>query len=307
MYPATHIWGGQPGRGPEIATLKHCDTEQLPKNIFVFDGQVVIITDRDKSKGLSGGTGGRKVARFLPERLSRMMVAYIAWLLPFEKVLHRLAGIRGPSDSLDPWIWKSAEKGIWDTAILSKQLALVSGVEIGARLTVSNYRHVAVEMGRKIKGLIIRQIDLEAAVADSDDEVADPMTGERRRQPRVEYVWDSQATHGSRIARGHYGVNLQFPNQLQPEMMSNYQEISRLWHQFLARTDGDFGERKRPAEASVVIATTAIKRQRHIIHHREVCITAARRFVFYTIRLSPNIPGCFIREKASNRSSCWWR
>ncbi|KAJ0124103.1 Uncharacterized protein HZ326_31482, partial [Fusarium oxysporum f. sp. albedinis] len=83
MYPATHIWGGQPGRGPEIATLKHCDIEQLPKNIFVFDGQVVIITDRDKSKGLSGGTGGRKVARFLPERLSRMMVAYIAWLLPF--------------------------------------------------------------------------------------------------------------------------------------------------------------------------------------------------------------------------------
>ncbi|KAG7408575.1 hypothetical protein Forpe1208_v012130 [Fusarium oxysporum f. sp. rapae] len=262
MYPATHIWGGQPGRGPEVATLKHCDIEQLPKNIFVFDGQVVIITDRDKSKGLSGGTGGRKVARFLPERLSRMMVAYIAWLLPFEKVLHRLAGIRGPSDSLDPWVWKSAEKGIWDTAILSKQLALVSGVEIGARLTVSSYRHVAVEMGRKIKGLIIRQIDLEAAEADSDNEVADPITGERRRQPRVEYVWDSQATHGSRIARGHYGVNLQFPNQLQPEMMSNYQEISRLWHQFLARTDGDFGERKRPAEIiSTAVVNKAIKRQ----------------------------------------------
>ncbi|EXK24343.1 hypothetical protein FOMG_18921 [Fusarium oxysporum f. sp. melonis 26406] len=270
MYPATHIWGGQPGRGPEIATLKHCDIEQLPKNIFVFDGQVVIITDRDKSKGLSGGTGGRKVARFLPERLSRMMVAYIAWLLPFEKVLHRLAGIRGPSDSLDPWIWKSAEKGIWDTAILSKQLALVSGVEIGARLTVSSYRHVAVEMGRKIKGLIIRQIDLEAAEADSDNEVADPITGERRRQPRVEYVWDSQATHGSRIARGHYGVNLQFPNQLQPEMMSNYQEISRLWHQFLARTDGDFGERKRPAETiSTAVVNGGTKRQRYNLHQRE--------------------------------------
>jgi hypothetical protein len=48
----------------------------------------------------------------LPERLSRIIVAYIAWLLPFEKVLHRLAGVRRPSDSLDPWIWKSAEKGI---------------------------------------------------------------------------------------------------------------------------------------------------------------------------------------------------
>jgi hypothetical protein len=67
LYPAVHIWGGQPGRGPEIATLKHCDMEQLPKNIFVFDGQVVIITDRDKSQGLNGGgMGGRKVAASCP-------------------------------------------------------------------------------------------------------------------------------------------------------------------------------------------------------------------------------------------------
>ncbi|KAI3572940.1 hypothetical protein IWW34DRAFT_794556, partial [Fusarium oxysporum f. sp. albedinis] len=63
-----------------------CNIEQLPKNIFVFDGQVVIITDRDKSKGLNGGTGDRRVARFLHERPSLMMMAYVAWLLPFEKM-----------------------------------------------------------------------------------------------------------------------------------------------------------------------------------------------------------------------------
>ncbi|OBS17295.1 hypothetical protein FPOA_12210 [Fusarium poae] len=66
MFPVVHVWGGQPGRGPEVSTLKHCDTDQLPKNVFVFDGQVVVlITDRDKSKGLNGKQG-RKVARFLP-------------------------------------------------------------------------------------------------------------------------------------------------------------------------------------------------------------------------------------------------
>ncbi|VTT56146.1 unnamed protein product [Fusarium fujikuroi] len=137
-------------------------------------------------------------------------------------------------------------------AALSKQLALVSGVEIGALLTVSSYRHVAVEIGRKIKGLIIWQMDLEAAEADSNNKVANPITGKRRRQLRVEYVWDSQATHGSRIARGHYG------------------EISRLWHQFLARTDGDFGERKRPAEmVSMAVMNGAIKRQRYNLYQQE--------------------------------------
>ncbi|EXL40286.1 hypothetical protein FOCG_17174 [Fusarium oxysporum f. sp. radicis-lycopersici 26381] len=263
MFPVVHVWGGQPGRGPEVSTLKHCDTEQLPKNVFVFDGQVVLITDRDKSKGLNGKQG-RKVARFLPEGPSLMMVAYIAWLLPFEKVLHRLSGIRGPSEAINPWLWKSAEKGLWDTAKLSKQLALVTGAQIGVQLTVSSYRHVAIEMGRRIKGLIVQQVELEAAVADSDDEAADPLTGEAHRQPKVEYVWDIQATHGSRIARNHYAVNLQFPSQLQPEMLSNFREISRLWHQFLARTDGDFGDKKRRAhndDSMPVVDRAAAKRQ----------------------------------------------
>jgi hypothetical protein len=55
--------------------------------------------------------------------------------------------------------------------------------------------------------------------------------------------------------------------------MSNYQEISRLWHQFLARTDGDFGERKRPAETlSTDIVNGATKRQRYNLYQQEVCI-----------------------------------
>ncbi|KAK2925351.1 hypothetical protein FoTM2_015631 [Fusarium oxysporum f. sp. vasinfectum] len=281
MFPVAHVWGGQPGRGPEVSTLKHCDTEQLPKNVFVFDGQVVLITDRDKSKGLNGKQG-RKVARFLPEGPSLMMVAYIAWLLPFEKVLHRLSGIRGPSEAISPWLWKSAAKGLWDTSKLSKQLALVTGAQIGVQLTVSSYRHVAIEMGRRIKGLIVQQVELEAAVADSDDEAADPLTGEAHRQPKVEYVWDIQATHGSRIARNHYAVNLQFPSQLQPEMLSNFREISRLWHQFLARTDGDFGDRKRRAhyDDSMPVVHRAAKRQQLTID-REVCIIVFITLLFY--------------------------
>ncbi|KAH7159264.1 hypothetical protein DER46DRAFT_507730, partial [Fusarium sp. MPI-SDFR-AT-0072] len=103
MFPVMHVQGGQPRRGPEVSTLKHCDTKQLPKNIFIFDRQVVLITDWDKSKGLNGKQG-RKVARFLPKGLSLMIVGYIAWLLPFKKVLHRLSGIRGLSKAINPWL-----------------------------------------------------------------------------------------------------------------------------------------------------------------------------------------------------------
>ncbi|KAK5996336.1 hypothetical protein PT974_03092 [Cladobotryum mycophilum] len=247
--PAVHIWSGQPGRGPEMTTIKHCDTQELPKNMFVFDGQMMLVTDRDKSRSIKGR--GRMVARFLPEHLSLMMVAYIAWLLPFEKVLHKLSGIRGPSEALEPWVWKTAEQGIWNTERLSKQLGLLTGTHLGTSLGVANYRHVAIEFGRRIKGLVIQQLELEgveAAGDDNEDDCTDPLTGKTRKQERVEYVWDLQATHGSLVARNHYAVNVLYPGQLQPEMISNFQEISRLWHGFLERTDGDFGQKRSREE-----------------------------------------------------------
>jgi len=94
-------------------TMKHCDTQQVTRNTFVFDGQLLIITDRDKSRAIRGL--GKKVARFLPERLGKMMVAYIIWLLPFEEMLHDQTGIPGPPVSITSYLWKDGRKGAWKT------------------------------------------------------------------------------------------------------------------------------------------------------------------------------------------------
>lgn len=47
----------------------------------------MLVTDRDKMKAMRDI--GRKVARFLPERVGRMLLAYILWLLPAERLLRR--------------------------------------------------------------------------------------------------------------------------------------------------------------------------------------------------------------------------
>jgi hypothetical protein len=104
-----HIWLGQPGRGPEFLTMRHCDSQQLIRNGFIFDGQFMSITDRDKNRAIRGV--GRKVARFLPELPGKMMVAYITWLIPLERMLHDEVGIQGPKKSLDGFLWKDAIKG----------------------------------------------------------------------------------------------------------------------------------------------------------------------------------------------------
>jgi hypothetical protein len=38
LFINTHIWSGQPDRGPEISTLKHYDIEQQPRNVYIFNG-----------------------------------------------------------------------------------------------------------------------------------------------------------------------------------------------------------------------------------------------------------------------------
>jgi hypothetical protein len=53
----------------------------------MLNGQVVIVTDRDKMKAIRDNR--RKVARFMPDRIGRMIMVYIVWLLPMERVLRQ--------------------------------------------------------------------------------------------------------------------------------------------------------------------------------------------------------------------------
>ena len=82
------------------------------------------------------------------------------------------------------------------------------------KLTVLSYRHIAIEFSRRIKRLMIRQIEIDAVdkAGRVDDFDHDPITGEVREQQYIDYVWDLQATYNSTIARNYYTLTLQFPN-----------------------------------------------------------------------------------------------
>ncbi|KAK7583650.1 hypothetical protein V3481_012931 [Fusarium oxysporum f. sp. vasinfectum] len=238
-----HTWGGLPGRGPEITTLRHCDSWQLIRNIFIMDGQVMIVTDRDKMKAIRDN--GRKVARFVPDRIGRMIVAYIAWLLPTERVLRRECQLAEPRGEQLEYMWRDGSSAVWETDRLSRKLARIMQAGTGVRLGVGRYRAIAIEMGRRIRGLVMKQLEGKMDDEDEDDNVEiDPITGEPVDcGGSWNIVWDLQSTHGTRIARQHYAVHIGFPGKLQPEMIATFKEISRLWHQYLegssAEGEGD--------------------------------------------------------------------
>ena len=167
LMVAKHIWGGQPGRGPEMTTLKHCDTAQMMRNVFVFDGEVLLITDRDKNRSIRGL--GRKVARFLPARIGRMVIAYIAWLMPFEEFIHDASGVAGPDSTLWSYMWKDARRGPWETEQLSDGLATLTGAHLGVELMVSDYRHAAIGFARVIKGIVVRRAEMEVGEGGGED------------------------------------------------------------------------------------------------------------------------------------------
>ena len=60
----------------------------------MIDRQVMIVTDRDKMKAIRDN--GRKVARFVLDRIGRMIVACISWLIPAERVLQRECKLAEP-------------------------------------------------------------------------------------------------------------------------------------------------------------------------------------------------------------------
>jgi len=61
----THITGGQPGRGTEIMTLRYANAMQSMRNVFVKEGQVMIVTEYHKSMAMMGQV--KIIPRFLSE------------------------------------------------------------------------------------------------------------------------------------------------------------------------------------------------------------------------------------------------
>lgn len=229
----THIWQGMPGRGPETSTIRHCDTAQLMRNIFVYDGQVMIVTDRDKMKAIRDN--GRKVARFLTVRISRMIIALIAWLQPAELMLRRQCGLPEPEGKYYEFLWRAGSSSYWDTQKLSMIMVQLLLETAKIRITVGRYRVIAIELGRNIRGLVMKQVEgLSGEDEDDGDCVEfDPMTGEPIDvSGSWNIVWDLQSTHSTKMARLGYAVHVALPGRLQPEMIRSFQGISGLWHQF---------------------------------------------------------------------------
>lgn len=131
LLVANHIMAGEPGRGTVITTLRHRNGALQDRNVLVLDGQVMTVVRYYKSQ--SQWDKPKAIPRFLPSRLSQVVVVYLAYLQPFEKYLT----VQVLGSSFSDYMWAN-EQGPWTTEQLTRVLKRETGKHLGVPLNTSS-------------------------------------------------------------------------------------------------------------------------------------------------------------------------
>jgi len=221
-----HITGGQPGRGTEITTLRYANAMQTIRNIFVKEGRVMIVTEYHKSMAVTDQV--KVIPRFLPERVGKLLVVYLADVLPFRQLMDRKAGMLTSKG----FLWFKKDKP-WETDDLTKALTTESGSRMGFHITTADYRHIAIAIDRRhVRGL-----------TDGMD-------------PDEEDAHDLQATHSTTTADKVYGIRGDILKCLSDHSIRTFERVTDRWHSFLrliskAENDGKVRQRALSMTASM--------------------------------------------------------
>jgi hypothetical protein len=96
-----HQTGGQPARGPEILSVKVCNTDNTLRNIFVHQGLLCTIIQYNKGSG--GTLVPFYVARYLPAPVSQILYQYLVYVRPFVRHLQAQHDIPAPEQPHYLW------------------------------------------------------------------------------------------------------------------------------------------------------------------------------------------------------------
>jgi superfamily II DNA helicase RecQ len=211
-------WGG-PARGDEIGGLRLINGINRDRNVFIVDGEVVLVTQYHKS--LAHFDSPKVIPRFLPYRVGQLLVMYITYIRPLTDrwEAERWSGygeMKAPSD----FIWHD-ENGPWEGTRISKAMARWTYHYMGRRLTLQDWRHVAIAISKK------HARERGAARADFADDIGEDEEGEQYESPD-----DLAAAHTTETS-ANYGVTIDILKRLTAESLEVFGKVSRRWHKFL--------------------------------------------------------------------------
>ncbi|EXM14600.1 hypothetical protein FOTG_17016 [Fusarium oxysporum f. sp. vasinfectum 25433] len=183
--------------------------EWKDRNIFIIDGEVVLVTQYHKS--LAHFDSPKVIPRFLPGRIGQLFEAN-KWELYREKMAP-------PSD----FIWHNEAAGgvPWESSQISAAMGRWTSYYIGRRIMLQDWRHIAIAISKK------HARDRGAGRADFEDGEDNHDKSEQYKVPD-----DLAASHTGQTA-ANYGVTIDILKRLTAESLEIFGQVSHRWHKFL--------------------------------------------------------------------------
>jgi superfamily II DNA helicase RecQ len=222
---AVHVAGGQPARGPELLSIRWRNGLLQDRNLYVIDGEVVVITRYYKTQ--SQWDKPKVVVRFLPEAVGQLVAAYLLYVRPLRALLQSALDKPMPASVTD-YLWAD-ERGPWETDRLTRTMTLESAKWLGTRLTVQEYRHTAVGVGREVVGeRFATGYRTEMASSGGAAEEGERSSDEDGEDP-VE-LQNGRTTATGAVA---YAVRADLVQGLSTRSINVFRTLSHAWHAFL--------------------------------------------------------------------------
>lgn len=232
---AVHLTGGQPGRSIEVLSMRYKNTaEGGVRNVFLSQGQVVLATWNTKTSRIQ--SQNHVIYRFLPHRLSDVLVRYLAHVVPFVEFARELSSPTYDETKMDgPYIWgyvsADNEYRPWSGPSLSRCLRTESTKYLSTSVSVAQWRHLAIAITNRFLGNLATDVTVKKRKR--DDAYGDESDGSDSNNDDSDNAYDAQASHSTRTASITY-ARLLFQGTLGTQHgQARYHQASTDWHNFL--------------------------------------------------------------------------
>jgi hypothetical protein len=209
-FAASHLSGGLPGRGTEIATIRYINTTLAVRNVFFRGGQIIIIISYNKAR--ASNNYAFYIVRYLPRELSQSLLRYLAIIRP---VLGFIA------KQLEVPHWSESEFFFPDPQGKNRHLTSTqaSGIlrsltqNLATPWTLSSYRQAALAIAKRYLSTLVEKSNFYHPT-----EATNPLR-----------MFAAGAGHHPRMLLTSYAIDKALPSRLQPELLEMYYRLSKLW------------------------------------------------------------------------------
>ncbi|PMD52182.1 uncharacterized protein K444DRAFT_545924 [Hyaloscypha bicolor E] len=210
IFAAIHLTAGLPARGPEITSIKVCNTAQVMRNLIFREGRLLLVIEYNKAR--ASNYHAFYIVRYLPQRLAELVYLYLVYIRPFISIL--ASQLRFSYLHANEFLFP-------DPRHKQKHLSPAQATDILKRLTMrfpapislSLYRQSALAIAKRYIRELIQRADFYKPKAASDPTK----------------MIAAGVGHHPRVLLTEYAIDSALPVQLQPELLEMYLQLSTLW------------------------------------------------------------------------------